>query len=231
MKRQFAFLFALTFMVSGMATMAEQAAVENPELENLTVETEIVETADVEWVAPFEDGEWLQVPEWNAEVYLPAGWTLTEVTEGGFIASDADAAETVTVTMEDFVVMETETVEMVEKAGTDEAAETEAVEISAFEAYLMGLGEEYELVLMGEREAAIFPCEDCVTVRFVQNDQLVTMVFEPVVEGGASESALAIAETFYIYDVEAEETEAMAEEAVAETDAAAEEAAAETDAE
>jgi len=228
MKRQIAFLFALTFMVSGMATMAEETA-----QENAAAQTEIVETAETEWVAPFEDGEWLSVPEWNAEVYLPAGWVLTEVTENGFIAADAEEASTMVVTIEDFLSAETVWFEEMPEAAADEteaaaeetetdaaadetdaAAETdEGAELSDFEAYLMGLGEEYELALMGEREAAVFAAEDSVTVRFPVKEHLVTMTFAPAVEGSLAESALSVAETFHIYE-EAEEAELTVDETV-----------------
>lgn len=191
MKRHFAILFALTFMVSGMAVIAEENAAESA----------VAENTEAAWTAPFEDGEWMSVPEWDAEIYLPAGWTLSEVTETGFIASDADEASTVTVTLEDFPAEES----------AEEAEPSEGeVKLSAFENYLMGLGEEYELALMGEREAAVFSAEESVTVRFVQKDQLVTIEFAPLTEDGIAGSALSVAETFYIYD-EAEMAEPTAE--------------------
>lgn len=210
MKRQFALLFALTFMVSGMADMAEE-----PVVETEAAETEIVENVESEWVAPFEDGDWLSIPEWNAEVYLPTGWLLTEVTETGFIAADAEGVSTMTVAVEEFAAEEIE---------AEEAAEaSDEVILSAFEEYLLGLGQEYELALMGETEAAVFNSEESVEVRFLMNDQLVTMTFAPATEGGIADSALSVAETFYIYteaETETAETEAAAE--IAETETAAE---------
>lgn len=211
MKRQFAMLFALTFMVSGMATMAEQAA-----------QPETQENEQILWEAPFADGAWLEVPEWNAEVYLPAGWTLSEVNETGFIAGDADETGMLTVTIEDFLTEEAGVEETTEEAAeetaeenTEEAAEetteetaeeTDGAELSAFEAHLIGLGQEYELALLGEREAATMTSEESLTVMFPLNDHLVTMVFTPA-EGGAADSALSIAETFYIYPETVEMTE------------------------
>ena len=100
MKRQFAILFALTFMVSGMATIAEETAAD------ATVETETaatVEATEEAWVAPFEDGAWLGVPELSAEVYLPAGWVVDAVAVDGFTAIDAEATSSVTVMLSDFV--------------------------------------------------------------------------------------------------------------------------------
>lgn len=204
MKRQIALLFALTFMVSGMATVAEQtdAAVEN---ENAAV----VEEA---WVAPFEDGAWLGVPELSAEVYLPAGWVVDEVTENGFTAIDAEAISSVTVTLADFVETEIPEAEASEEETEDE---NDSIELSAFENYLIGLGQEYELALMGEREAAIISSEESLTVMFVQNERLVTMVFAPAAEGSIADSALAVAETFYVYP-EMTENEGTAEENAAE---------------
>ena len=199
MKRQFAMLFALTFMVSGMATMAEQAA-----------QPETQENEQILWEAPFADGAWLEVPEWNAEVYLPAGWMLTEVNETGFIAGDADETGMLTVTIEDFLTEEAgveETTEETAEETTEEAAEeTDGAELSAFEAHLIGLGQEYELALLGEREAAMMTSEESLTVMFPLNDHLVTMVFTPA-EGGAADSALSIADTFYIYPETVEMTE------------------------
>lgn len=199
MKRQFAMLFALTFMVSGMATMAEQAA-----------QPETQEETSVLWEAPFADGAWLEVPEWNAEVYLPTGWMLTEVNETGFIANDAEEIGALTVTIEDFVTEEADIEETIEETAeevAEEAAEeTDGVELSAFESHLIGLGQEYEPALLGEREAAMMSDEESLTVMFPLNSHLVTMVFTPA-EGGAADSALSIAETFYIYPETVEMTE------------------------
>lgn len=199
MKRQFAMLFALTFMVSGMATMAEQAA-----------QPETQEETSVLWEAPFADGAWLEVPEWNAEVYLPAGWMLTEVNETGFIANDAEETGALTVTIEDFVTEEADIEETIEETAeevAEEAAEeTDGVELSAFESHLIALGQEYEPALLGEREAAMMSDEESLTVMFPLNGHLVTMVFTPA-EGGAADSALSIAETFYIYPETVEMTE------------------------
>lgn len=203
MKRQFAMLFALTFMVSGMATMAEQAA-----------QPETPENEQILWEAPFADGAWLEVPEWNAEVYLPAGWMLTEVNETGFVAGDAEETGMLTVTIEDFLTEEAGVEETTEEAAeetaeetTEETAEeTDGAELSAFEAHLIGLGQEYELALLGEREAATMTSEESLTVMFPLNDHLVTMAFTPA-EGGAADSALSIAETFYIYPETVEMTE------------------------
>lgn len=226
MKRQFALLFALTFLVSGMASMAEEVATDVEA--SATVETEIVETAEApmgERTVPFEDGDWMSIPEWNAEVYLPTGWLLSEVTETGFIASDAEETSTLTVTLEDFLMEEPSEAEAVAEAEataeTEEVAdESDAVELSAFEEYLMGLGQEYELTLMGDRQAAVLTDEDSVAVKFLLHNQLVTMDFAPATEGGIADSALSIAETFYVYDevrpVEGEIPEEAAEEAVAE---------------
>lgn len=224
MKRQFALLFALTFLVSGMATFAEETAAQEETVENEIVET--VENEALEWVAPFEDGEWMSIPEWNAEVYLPTGWLLSEVTETGFIAADAEETSSLTVTLEDFLTeeMPEETAEAEENAETEETdGEAELAEPSAFENYLMELGEEYELSMVGEREMAVLNSEESVTVKFLMNDLLVTMDFAPATEGGITDSALSIAETFYIYE-SAEITEIPAEE---NAEAAAEEAAAE----
>lgn len=190
MKREFALLFALTFMVSGMAAVAEETAV----VEN----AETTETAQQKWTASFEEGEWLSVPEWNAEVYMPAGWALTEVGETGFIAADASGESTMTVAIEAFAegaVAENENEEADENEETDDS-----VALSPFESYLMGLGQEYELALMGDTEAAVFAGEESVDVRFVINDQLVTLTFTPATEGGVADSALTIAETFYMYE-------------------------------
>lgn len=219
MKRQFALLFALTFLVSGMATIAEEAN------KTETDQIEMVETAETEelaWIAPFEDGEWMSIPEWNAELYLPIGWQLFEVTENGFVAADAEATSLVTVALEDFVMEETaEAADTAETDETEEAAEQEMDEPSAFESYLMGLGQEYELNLAGEREMGILNGEESITVKFVMNDKLVSMNFTPAVEGGIADSALAIAETFYMYETdEAEEiVEEIAEEIIIEADA------------
>ena len=226
MKRQFAMLFALTFLVSGMATFAEEAAVNN---ENTQIEmTEAGAAESLEWTLPFEDGEWMSIPEWNAELYLPLGWQLFEVTENGFIAADAEAASLVTVVIEDFITeeaAETEEAEANAAAETEETAETEEIaenaEPSAFESYLMGLGQEYELNQVGEREMGVLIGEESVTVKFVMNDKLVTMDFTPAVEGSIADSALSIAETFYLYEVD--EVEEIAEETAEE--AAAEETA------
>ena len=220
MKRQFALLFALTFLVSGMAAIAEKTAKENE-----TAQLEMTENGEeaLEQTVPFEDGEWMSIPEWNAELYLPVGWQLFEVNENGFVAADAEAASLVTVALEDFIVEET-----TEAADTAEAEETEKtdeneenIEPSAFESYLMGLGQEYELNLVGEREMGILSGEESITVKFVMNDKLVTMDFAPVVEGGIADSALSIAETFYMYETdEAEEiVEETAEEIIIEADA------------
>ena len=223
MKRQFAMLFALTFLVSGMATFAEEAATgaENAETEMV----ENVENEAQKWVAPFEDGEWMSIPEWNAEVYMPAGWLLSEVTETGFIAVDAEETASMIVTMKSFVVeeaAETQEVEATaenEETVSDEIGESDAaVELSAFETYLMGLDAEYELSLLGEREMAVISGEESVMVKFPMNDLLVTMEFAPATEDGIADSALSIAETFYVYpETETAETDAeTAEEAAAE---------------
>lgn len=211
MKREFALLFALTFMVSGMAAVAEEAVVENAE----TVET--AETAQTKWTASFEDGEWLSVPEWNAEVYMPAGWALTEVNETGFIAADESGASTMTVAIEAFAE------DTVAENGENEEAD-ESVELSAFESYLMGLGQEYELALMGDTETAVFAGEESVEVQFVMNGQLVTMTFAPADEGSVADSALTIAETFYMYDTaeDSADDDAQVNAELAETEAAAE---------
>lgn len=211
MKREFALLFALTFMVSGMAAVAEEAVVENTE----TVET--AETDQAKWTASFEDGEWLSVPEWNAEVYMPAGWALTEVNETGFIAADESVASTMTVAIEAFAE------DTVAENGENEEAD-ESVELSAFESYLMGLGQEYELALVGDTETAVFAGEESVEVRFVMNGQLVTMTFAPADEGGIADSALTIAETFYMYDTaeDSADDDAQTNAELAETEAAAE---------
>lgn len=193
MKRQFALLFALTFMVSGMASMAEEPAAERI--------TELTEAAETEWTAPFEDGEWLSVPEWNAEVYLPMGWALTEVTETGFIAADGEGESSLTVTMEEFAAEE----------NTEVKEESDSAELSAFEEYLLGLGQEYELALMGDTEAAVFTGEEDVQVKFPMNGLLVTMAFTPAEEGGIADSALSIAETFYLYAPAEAEIEEEAE--------------------
>lgn len=184
MKREFALLFALTFMVSGMAAVAEETAV----VEN----AETTETAQQKWTASFEEGEWLSVPEWNAEVYMPAGWALTEVGETGFIAADASGESTMMVTIEAFAEGAVAEIE-------NEEAD-DSVALSPFESYLMDLGQEYELALMGDTEAAVFADEESVDVRFVINDQLVTLTFTPATEGGVADSALTIAETFYMYE-------------------------------
>lgn len=189
MRKQIAFLFALAFMVSGLATVAEGTAQET------NAETETAAVVEEAWVEPFEDGAWLGVPELSAEVYLPAGWVVDEVREDGFTAVDAEAVSSVTVTLADFA--ETEPVE----------AQEDEVELSAFESHLIGLEQEYELALMGEREAAIIASETEVTVMFVQNEHLVTMVFAPAAEGGIADSALVIAETFYIYPETVENAE------------------------
>ncbi len=185
MKRTYAILFALTLMVSGMATMAEEAPVATTEV---NVVTETV------WTAPFEDGDWLSVEDLHAEVYLPTGWTVTdawpadEETAAGFIAANADNTETMTAKLEPFV--------------QEEVNEEEGATLSAFETYLLGLGQDYELALMGEQQAAILTGEEDVSVLFVQDDKLITLTFAPNAEDGAAASALAIAETFYVYDVE-----------------------------
>ena len=210
MKRQFAMLFALTFLVSGMATIAE-----GPQEEKTESQIEFVETADAgleEWVAPFEDGEWLTIPEWNAELYLPMGWQLVEVSENGFVVGDADAASHVTVTMEDFLIVESEETQA---DGAEEDAEN--AEPSAFELHLMENGEEYEMAIVGEREMGVLTGEESIAVKFLMRDKLVTMDFAPVTEGGIADSALAIAETFYMYDAEETVEESIEETAGEET--------------
>jgi len=192
MKRQFALLFALTFMVSGMASMAEET------VQNETAQTQAVheERMEDEWTAPFEDGDWLSVPEWNAEVYLPTGWMLTEVTENGFVAAEAEGEASLTVTVEEFATDgEVETA----PEGEETTEESESVELSAFEEYLLGLGREYEMTLMGEIETAVFSGEENVEVKFPMAGQLITMTFAPADESGIAGSALSIAETFYMY--------------------------------
>lgn len=213
MKREFALLFALTFMVSGMAVVAEESAA-------VVESAETAETAQQKWTASFEDGEWLTVPEWNAEVYMPTGWTLKEVNETGFVAADAEDVSTMTVAVEAFAE------DAAEEASTeDETAESdEKVELSPFETYLMDLGQEYELALMGDIEAAVFAGEESIDVRFLMNGQLVTMSFAPAAEGGIADSALTIAETFYMYGTaeDSAAVDAQAEAESAETEAAAE---------
>jgi hypothetical protein len=65
MRKQIAFLFALAFMVSGLATVAEGTVQET------NAETETAAVVEEAWVEPFEDGAWLGIPELSAEVYLP----------------------------------------------------------------------------------------------------------------------------------------------------------------
>ena len=207
MKRQFALLFALTFMVSGMAVVAEETA-ENGDVKTEAAQTEFAEAA--EWTMPFEDGEWLSVPDLNAEVYLPSGWTVTDVTETGFSAADAEGISAMNVSLEAF---------------DGETVESDDVEISAFESYLMSLGQEYEIALMGETEAAIFAGEESVEVKFLMKDQLVTMTFTPADETGIAGSAMAVAETFYFYTPEEEAQPAESEAAETAEDAAAAESA------
>jgi len=204
MKRQIALLFALAFLVSGMATIAEEnsAATENTEI------VAVVEDGDFERRVPFEDGEWMSVPEWNAEVYLPLGWQLLEVTETGFIAADANAESLITVNMEDFAA-ETEVAEEVEIADAEteetaetENAETEATVVSELESYMTALGQEYEIYFGEEHEMAVSELEESVVVRFLMQGKLVSMEFAPVTEGSIGDSAVTIAETFYMYEVE-----------------------------
>ena len=238
MKRQFAFLFALTFMVSGMATIAEQTAAENAQTE---VTMDAV-TSETRWIEPFVDGAWLDVPEWNAEVYLPVGWMLAEVTESGFTAADAEGASMMTAVIEEF---DSEDGEMTEAAADEAASENteEAVDEtageaadetaaensdeaapSAFETYMLGVEEAYELVQAGEREYAVLTGEESVSVKFVVNGRLVTLTFAPADESGIAGSALSVAETFYVYDA-AEETAETAETAEEAAEASEEEAA------
>lgn len=185
MKRQMAILFALALAVSSMATMAEDQSADLTEV----VEQPVVQadTAEAEWAVPFEDGAWLSVPELNAEVYMPAGWTVSEVAEDGFTALDAELVSTMQVVLEPL-------------AQEEAAATEEGATLSAFESYLLGLGEEYELALMGEREAAVIQGEDSVTVLFPVGGQLVRMTFTPAEEGGVSDNALVIAQTFHLYE-------------------------------
>lgn len=190
MKRQFAMLLAMSLMLSGMAAIAEENTESNAE-----VQTEISE-----WSAPFEDGDWLIVEEWNAEVYLPAGWLLSDLTEDGFIAADSEGTSSISVTIEAFESEEAD-VESDEAAdeATGEAEEETDLTLSAFENYLIGLGEDYQLSLMGDRQAASFEHEADVTVKFLLNGKLITMTFAPNEEGGIADQALEIAQTFYLY--------------------------------
>jgi len=208
MKRQFALLFGLTFLVSGMATIAEEAAVGAE-----TAETEIVEKAaveDAEWIAPFEDGEWLNIPEWNAELYLPVGWQLFEVTETGFVVTDSEATSLINVTMEEFMTEETSEEAETTETGTEVAEEigdaenseeNETILPSALESFLMEQGQEYELTIVGEREMAVMHGEVSMTVRFLLSDLLVTMEFVPADESGIADIALPIAETFHVNEI------------------------------
>ena len=215
MKKRIALLVAMTFLLSGMAAFAEKA-----QTENAVAQTEATENAGVEmleWTVPFEDGEWMNIPEWNAELYLPVGWQLFEVVENGFVVTDPQQLSTVTVLMEEFIAVEADqaAAEERDEAETEEAEAAE--ETSAFAAYLSGLGQEYELTQAGEREMGILKGESSVTIRFVMNDKLVIMDFAPVEEGGISDHALKIAETFYMYEVdENAEVPAQTEEETAE---------------
>lgn len=193
MKRHFALLFALTFLVTAMACTAEETPVET--------ENAAAEAVETEWVEPFEDGEWLGVPQLNAEVYMPAGWMLIDVTENGFTATDAEDTSSLNVTLAELA--------------EEEAAQSDDVSLSAFETYLMGLGEEYELTMMADREAAILNSEESFTVMFPLKSWVVRMEFAPADEGGIADNALEIAETFYIYDA-AVESEFVESESVAE---------------
>lgn len=185
MKKQMAILFALALLVSAMATVAEeQSAASSEVVEQPAVPAEAVET---EWAAPFEDGAWLSVPELNAEVYMPAGWTISEVAEDGFTALDAELISSMQVVLEPL-------------AQEEAAATEEGATLSAFESYLLGLGEEYELALMGESEAAVIQREGSVTVLFPVGSQLVHMTFTPAEAGGVSDNALVIAQTFHLYE-------------------------------
>lgn len=202
MKRHFATLFALTFLVTAMACGAEETIPQGEAAETEITATQ-AELTQEGWVAPFEDGEWLGVPELNAEVYMPVGWSVTEVTENGFTAADAEDTASLSVTLE--------------ALAEEEIAESDDVSLSAFETYLMGLGEEYELAVMADRETAIVNGEESLTVMFPMKNWVVRMEFAPADEGGIADSALTIAETFYIYDdaveqAESEEAESTAQE-------------------
>lgn len=215
MKKQMAILMALAICVSLMAAAAEEQAAEETQTE--TVQQETVEetqaegvqqeTVEATWVEPFEDGDWLSIPEMSAEVYLPAGWTLTSAAADTFTAADADNTETLAVTLEDF----------------DQTDLT---------AYMDAFGETYEMVQMADRDAAVITTDVDKTLVFLYDeDTLVRMTFAPADEEGVAGSAVAVAETFWMSDAQADATETTADAEAAdagaddaETDAAASEA-------
>ena len=207
MKRQIALLFALTFLVSGMASIAESPAAE---MENVEV-VEQVNSENPDWFAPFPDGEWMSIPEWNAEMYLPLGWMLSEVTETGFIAVDSEETSSIVVTIGDFVTEEIAEVEETE-ISESESEEADVIEPSELETFVMSLGQEYEMYPGEEREMAVLSGEEKVTVVFLVRDKLVNMEFVPVEEGSIADGATTIAETFYMY--EAAEDEALTSEEI-----------------
>lgn len=162
MKKRLAILLAMTMMFSAAAAVAEESS------------TDTAETAETEVTLPFEDGEWLSVESMNAEVYLPAGWTLTESAEDSFTAAGADATSTLTVTVAAF----------------------DSTDLTT---YMDAMGETYETVALTDRDAAVVTTDESVTVTFLYDEAtLVTMVFTPATEGGIADNATAIAETFHI---------------------------------
>ncbi len=193
MKRYRALLMAMVLMMRatvGTIAIAEDDTTSEDTAEE-TVEEEVVEEADDEL---FEDGEWVTIDTMSAEVYLPGGWTVTASDETTCSLADEEGTSTLTITLSTF-------------EGED------------LESYLDEQGTEYELGDLTDRSAAVVTGESDVTVLFVQDDgTMVTMVFAPADEGGIADSALDIADTFYIYTVEEEATdeEATEEEAAEE---------------
>lgn len=181
MKKKLTILFALVFLVTATASMAEETG-QDAEV--------ALQAESASWSASIEDGEWLNASGANAEIYLPAGWTIAEDAETGFTATDAEAASTLTVELSELAIEE------------DGDAQ------SAFETCLLGLEEEYERVAMIGCEAAVTANEEEVIVRFVLDDQLVTMHFAPAGEGGIADSALTVAETLYLYPTDVQTPEA-----------------------
>lgn len=200
MKRQFAVLMALTVLVSMWAAAEERKTGENPQPD--PVETEFAEPEQLEEApdpAAEWEGEWMDIPQMMADIYLPAGWTLTDASETGFTVvegvEDGVTPASIVLTLEPF-------------------------EDESLEAYADACFEDYTVAEMHDGSAVVVENteEDTLTMLFLHGgDELVRMILTPASNTDMADRMPDIARTFKLYPRETISEQSDASEAVGET--------------
>ena len=205
MKKTMAILMALAMFATLAATAEEQTA--ETTAETGTVETEFVDEAEE---TALLEGQWVNVPEMQADIYLPEGWAVTEATETGFIAAESAIAEEVEEPAEGTEEANEET-EVTTDSQTAQTAATLTLTLETLETDLLTYAEEnfkeytVEAVNMG----------DAIVITDVENDEMavlfqydaetvVRLVLSPASRTELTGQLLDIAATFNIYQTEAE---------------------------